>query len=314
MNQALQVCLIIPTKNRPRDLELAVRSICVQTVVLLSLVIVDQSLDDESRRRVEAELAEAERRRGVRWKLKYVHDPSISGGAMARNRAMAIADGDVWVFLDDDVILEPDYLEQLVAVYRDCPGAAGVSGIITNQRRPPARYRLWSALFVHGPFRDERQPIYWNADRLHNSPPLAVDRFTGAAMSFRAGVVRGKVFDENLRGVSEAEDVDFCARLGPTAVLLIAPRARLEHRHSPAGRLRDHWLRRSVRGDFFLYRKNWNKGFFNFLCYLWLWVGYCLVALLAGLLRASLDPWRALRTGIEEAAQAAPRPRGGGAT
>ncbi len=314
MNQALQVCVIIPTKNRPRDLELAVRSICVQTVVPRSLVIVDQSADHESRRRVEAELAEAERRRGARWKLKYVHDPSISGLAMARNRAMAIADGDVWAFLDDDVILEPDFLEQLLAVYRDFPGAAGVSGIITNQRRPPARYRLWSALFVHGPFRDDRQPIYWNADRLRNSPPLVVDRFTGAAMSFRAGVVRGKFFDENLRGVSDGEDVDFCMRLGPDSLLLLAPRARLEHRRSLLGRPKDHWLRQSVRGDLFLYRKNWNKGFFNFLCHLWLWVGYCLVALLAGLRRASLDPWRALRTGAEEAAQAAPRPRSRGAT
>jgi hypothetical protein len=88
--------------------------------------------------------------------------------------------------------------------------------------------------------------------------------------------------------------------------LLIAPRARLEHRHSPASRLHDHWLRRSVRGNIFLYRKNWNNGTFNRLCYSWLVLGYFLVAVVASVRRLSLDPCRALRTGQEEARRAFP--------
>jgi hypothetical protein len=91
--------------------------------------------------------------------------------------------------------------------------------------------------------------------------------------------------------------------------LVIAPGARLEHRHSPVGRLRNHWLRRSVRGNFFLYHKNWNQGFFNHLCYWWLWAGYYFVALVASLRRMSFDPWRALRTGAAEASQTT-RPQG----
>jgi len=79
-------------------------------------------------------------------------------------------------------------------------------------------------------------------------------------MSFRADVITGRRFDENLRGVSDGEDVDFCIQLGSATKLVVAPGARLEHRHSTAGRLRDHWLRRSVRGNFFLYHKNWNRG------------------------------------------------------
>ena len=120
-------------------------------------------------------------------------------------------------------------------------------------------------------------------------------------MSFRADAVRDHRFDENLRGVSDGEDADFCLQLGPTAKLVIAPAARLEHRHSPAERLRDHWLRRSVRGNFFLYHKNWSGRFFNQLCYWWLWTGYGAVAFVASIRRASLDPWRALRTGAVEA-------------
>lgn len=300
----MQVCVIIPTKHRPDDLQRAVRSLFAQTVAPLSLIIVDQSTDDESYRRVEAELAAAARNRGASWKLNYILEPQISGAAMARNRAIAVAHGDVWLFLDDDVILESDFVEQLLAVYRDRPCVGGVSGVICNYPRPPVMSRIWNSIFARGPFRDERQPIYWNANRLRNSPPITVRRFGAGLMSFRADAVRGKFFDENLHGVSEGEDVDFCSRLDPGTTLLIAPRARLQHNHSLVGRLRDHWLRRSARGNVFLYRKNWHRGLVNRLCYAWLWVGYCLVATVASLRRRSLDPCRALRNGTREATQA----------
>jgi GT2 family glycosyltransferase len=227
---------------------------------------------------------------------------------MARNRAMEIADGDIWLFLDDDVVLEPDFVEQLLAVYREYPQVDGVSGIITNYSRPGFLFRIWTVIFVRGPFRDERQPIYWNADSLRGSGPIAVFRFTGALMSFRATVMRGRLFDKNLQGVSDGEDIDFCIQLGPDAKLVIAPRARLEHRHSLV-RLQDHWLRRSVRGNIFVYRKNWNKKSFNRLCYSWLVVGYSLVAIVASIRRLSLDPYRALRMGREEARRAVPLSR-----
>jgi GT2 family glycosyltransferase len=306
MKERLSACVIIPSKNRPADLQRAVRSVLDQTAGPRSLIIVDQSPDEESRRRVEAELSEATARNGLIWKLKYIHDTTISGLAMARNRAMKVADCDVWLFLDDDVVLEADFIEQLLAVYRNCTDVEGVSGIITNYPRPRLVHRIWGALFVRGPFHDERQPIYWHADQLRDSRPISVHRFGGGLMSFRADAIRGKLFDENLQGVSDGEDVDFCAQLGPDAKLLIAPRARLEHRHSPASRLHDHWLRRSVRGNIFLYRKNWNNGTFNRLCYSWLVLGYFLVAVVASVRRLSLDPCRALRTGQEEARRAFP--------
>ncbi len=303
-----EVSVIIPTKNRPDALSLAVRSLLGQTFASVSLVIVDQSPDDESRRHVEAELSAAKEWRSPLCRLNYIHDSAIAGAAAARNRAMAAAGGDIWLFLDDDVCLESDFVEQLIAVYRDHPETAGVSGIITNYPRPPLGFRLWSGLFMRGPFHDERQPIYWNAERLRDSPPIRVHRFGGGLMSFRAEAIRGKYFDENLdlnlSGVSDGEDVDFCSRLDPDAVLLIAPRARLQHYQSPAGRLADHWLRRHARGNLFLFHKHWNRGLSNRLSYRWLCFGYSAVALVASCRRLSLEPWHALRLGAHEASNA----------
>jgi GT2 family glycosyltransferase len=303
-----QISIIIPTKNRPNALALAVRSLLAQTVAPLSLVIVDQSPDDESRWRVETELARRASASRTGPCLDYIHDSSILGAAAARNRAMAVAEGDIWLFLDDDVCLEPDFIEQLLAVYRERPEVTGVSGIITNYARASLAYRLWSGCFLRGPFHDERQRIYWNAGRLRGSLPIRVHRFGGGLMSFRAEVIRDNRFDENLdrsfSGVSDGEDVDFCARLGSDALLLIAPRARLQHFHDPSGRLSDHWLRRHARGNVFLYHKNWNRNVLNRLRYGWLWLGYSAVATTATFRHGSLVPWRALRTGALEAARA----------
>ncbi len=300
----LAVCVIIPTKNRPDDLERAVGSLLTQTVVPQSLVVIDQSVGSEGRRRVEAELASAKRLGRNTFRLTYIHDSHISGGAVARNRGMELADGDVWLFLDDDVVLEEEFVQELLKVYQAYPKADGVSGVMTNYPRAPLAFRVWSAIFVHGRFRDRRQPIYWNAERLRNSSPLPVDRFTGCVMSFRANAVGGTTFDNNLYGVSEGEDIDFCLRLGHPATLLMAPRARLEHRHSQIGRLQDHWLRRYVRGNLFIYYKHWNTNAFNRLCHAWLQIGLGSVALIACVRRLSIDPWHALTTGIAEARQA----------
>jgi len=314
ISNALSVCVIIPTKNRPHDLQLATRSLFAQTLTAGSLVIIDQSADDASKLLVESELANALKRSGPGWNLQYIRDSSISGAAAARNRAMETADGDIWLFLDDDVVLETDFVEKLLATYRDHREATGVSGIITNYPRPPLAWRLWSGLFMRGPFHDERQPIYWNAERLRNSPPLRVRGFTGASMSFRAEAIRGERLDEDLSAVWYVDDVDFCFRLGADAVLLIAPRVRLQHLHSPIGRLDDHWLRRHSHSNLFLYRRHWNRGLRNQLVYRWLWLGYWAAAMAASCRRFSLEPWHALRRGAAEANQAIPHPQRSRAT
>jgi GT2 family glycosyltransferase len=308
MPNSPRVSIIIPTKNRPVDLKSAVRSIIAQTCAPFCLLIVDQSVNDDGRRGVENELALAEARGGCGWKLNYILDSTIAGASAARNHAMRIADRGIWLFLDDDVELEPDFIEQLVAVYRDYPEAGGVSGVITNYPRMPFVFRFWSRIFERGPFRDERQRIYWNADHLRNSPPIRVRHFTGALMSFRSRAVQSIFFDEALdhhfRGVSDGEDVAFCEKLGRKTELCITPRARLRHNHSAVGRLTDHWLRRHARANRFLYKNHWNKGLLNRLDYGWLWIGYRLIAAVASARRLSLEPWRALSVGLGEARQA----------
>ena len=296
----LSISIIIPTKNRLNDLTLTVETLLAQTILPDQLVVVDQSAGDESERAVRSLLAQASQGVRGRVRLDYILNRAITGGAQARNRAMEIADGAIWLFLDDDVCLEPDFIAQLLEAYGQFPTAAGVSGIVTNYSFPPGAALAWRTLFVRGPFHDDRQPVYWNAARLRGGEPVPVSRFGGGLMSFRAEAVRNVRFDENLSGVSDGEDVDFCAHLKPGSLLLITPQARLVHNQSPAGRSQKHWSSREAKSNHYLYHRNWRSGIFNRVCFGWLNLGYGLVASFASLRRGSLEPWRDLLEGMRD--------------
>jgi glucosyl-dolichyl phosphate glucuronosyltransferase len=278
-----KISVIIPTKNRAGDLRCTLEGLVVQTRRPDEIIVVDQSavpsFEPES----------------VPKTVTYVYAPNISGAAEARNVAMDRATGNIWLFLDDDVILEPEYVEEIVLAYS--PEVAGVSGIITNYGAPPISWRLFEKVFVKGAFRDDRQPVYWRANDLRFHGPQRVKQFGCGVMSFRATVIRDLRFDPKLTGCSLAEDIDFCARLPRGAVLLIAPTARLFHKRSEVGRATAHWLDTHAQSSAYMRLRNWNRGLADDLCFAWLQIGYALMAAVGSLKRGSLEPFRAWRRG-----------------
>lgn len=282
MSEKQKVSVIIPTKNRNADLEQTIRTLLAQSRMADELIVVDQSL-------VGSHLQAGS------LPLKHVYNPAITGASQARNEGMKQASGDIWLFLDDDVDLEPSFVEKLLAAY--APGIAGVSGIITNYKAPSLVQRIWTGIFQRGPFHDERQNIYYKAAKLARSAPIKIRAFGGGLMSFRADVIRELRFDENLHGASFAEDIDFCARLPRNSILLITPQARLIHKHSPANRNSVHWLDLHAQGANYMRERHWRSGIWNNLCFAWLNVGYALSATLSSIRRNSLEPWKAWKRG-----------------
>jgi GT2 family glycosyltransferase len=277
-----RVSVIIPTKYRRKALEETIRTLLAQTRMADELIIVDQN---ETKSLLQTSPLS----------LKHIYNPEITSAAQARNEGMKQATGDVWLFLDDDVVLEPEFIEKLLAAY--APGVTGVSGIITNYSAPPIIRRIWTALFQLGPFYDKRLDIYHHPERLAGSAPIKIRDFTGCLMSFRADGIRGLWFDENLPGASPAEDIDFCARLPRNSVLLITPQARLMHKRSPEGRNPALWLELHAHDANYMRQRHWQLGFWNNVCFVWLNVGYVLAAILSSGRRMSLEPWRAWKRG-----------------
>src|SRR3989442_697558 len=93
--------------------------------------------------------------------LDPVGDREINGAAAARNVAFDRARSDVLLCVDDDMEPAPDALERLVAHLMTVPQLAAVTPVITNYEAPALSHRLVSTIFSRGPFRDDRQPVYW---------------------------------------------------------------------------------------------------------------------------------------------------------
>jgi GT2 family glycosyltransferase len=299
------VTAIIPTRNRPEDLQIAVRTLLDQTMLPRELIIVDQSPQDDSERLIRSQFSSAGDygRSGVA--LIYVRDMAITGAATARNAAIELATSDVVLFLDDDVELEPDFIENLAHSYERLPEVAGISGIITNYRPPGLPLKLWTQVFFRGPFHDDRQGIYYKAEALRGSEPIRVSRFGGGLMSFRAPAIRNVRFDANLTGASEGEDVDFCLHLAPGTKLAIDPSVRLVHKISARARVSQHWITPVARANVYLFYRNWNTGAKNRLCFLWLKAGFSIVALASSARRRSLNPWHSFKDALAEGMQLA---------
>jgi GT2 family glycosyltransferase len=279
----MRISVIIPTKNRKEDLQSTLEDLAAQTRRPDEVLIVDQSPIPSFEPS------------GVQIAVNYIHAPNISGAATARNVAMDCAIGDLWIFLDDDVILEPQYIDEIVRAYT--PEIAGVSGIITNYSVPPFTRRLFDKLFVRGAFSDDRQPVYWHANELRYKGPQKVRQFGCGVMSFRAEVIRNLRFDPKLTGGSLAEDIDYCAHLPRGSQLVIAPNARLIHKMSAVGRATGHWLEAHSQSSYYMRQRNWHRGMGDDLSFAWLRIGYTVMAAIGSIKRGSLEPFRAWRRG-----------------
>jgi GT2 family glycosyltransferase len=105
-------------ERRWPDLLAAVGSVCEQSPPPGEVVVV---IDHNA-----ALLARAERELSVAHVVANRHARGLSG---ARNTGVATAKGDILVFLDDDAVAEPGWLDALVSRYRD-PGVIGVGGAV----------------------------------------------------------------------------------------------------------------------------------------------------------------------------------------
>jgi GT2 family glycosyltransferase len=289
-SNTLTVSVIIPTKNRAADLARTIETLLQQTIKPLELILVDQSPAPTFARRIPIPVV-------------CIHDPTLSGLTAARNASMKVARGDIWLFLDDDVLLEPDFIEEILKAYD--ANVTGVSGIITNYSVPPLRQRLWESVFHFGPFRDQRQSIYRKAEALRDSKPIPVRQFGGGLMSFRASAIRNHRFDSNLTGASPGEDIDFCAGLPKGSVLLITPRARLVHNRSAESRDPTHWISVAAQVSSYMRERHWKRGIWNNFCYAWLSVGYAALAVYSLLKQRTIAPWMAWRQGVRRGTQIA---------
>lgn len=152
-------------------------------------------------------------------KFRYfkIYPPNLPN---ARNYGVKMAKGDIILFVDDDVYLKEDWIENhsLNYQYHDISGVSGriiEKGITSHDKKVVGKINFWG------------KPIN-NRDSTHKT---FVEWASGGNTSFRKDLIyECGGFDENYLGNSIFEDVDFSYRLTKLGKKIIfEPKAKLVH-------------------------------------------------------------------------------------
>jgi GT2 family glycosyltransferase len=249
-------CFVIATRNRHDYLLDTVRSLVGQTVLPRELCIVDSSEETPGRAEIEQLCADAE------LALDYVH-PAPRGLTVQRNVGIDRTTGDPVFLIDDDVWMDTDVHEQILAEYeRWGPELGGVRGVPVEPPRPGRLTIAWRKLFGMGGWWPEAsgrmRPGFFVEGVSASAGVRRLEYFNGWFMSYRREVFEHERFDENLSGYAFKEDIDFSYGLVKRGYVLVqTPRARIDHRKSLSERLSPYDRQRmSLANQFYLHRKH----------------------------------------------------------
>lgn len=308
----LSASVVIPTYNRPDDLARCLASLVGQTRRPDQVIVIDDGALDV------VPGAEALSAAGIELIYRRKTAPGVTE---SRNLGIALARGAIVFLSEDDVILEPGYVDAILTVFETDPDGAiaGVGGIVTNERRGPLSSLLRQIIYV---------PLYLSAvneGRMlrsgfageYGESPLAirhvrdVDFLIGGVSAFRRDRLTGIEFSNRFRsttGYGQGEDKDFSLRVARRGRLVVQPGARLTHH--PAQK---HKFNQRVRGraviisKHLLFRTHLLERWWHWLPFGYALVSYTLLRLVMALVmfrrsewqrvRGTLDGWTAILTG-----------------
>jgi glycosyltransferase involved in cell wall biosynthesis len=126
------------------------------------------------------------------YPFQVYHQPERSGQSAARNRAARLAEGDILIFLDSDVVVEPETLPRMAALLEERHELDGVFGCYSSEgnpgESPVSRFR--NLLHRH----------------VHQSSAGPVGTFwAGLGAIRRHSFLEGGSFDSRLDGIEDVE-------------------------------------------------------------------------------------------------------------
>ncbi|MBD1823974.1 glycosyltransferase family 2 protein [Cyanobacteria bacterium FACHB-DQ100] len=232
MTQPL-ISVIIPTYGREEPLRETLIDVLKQDYPHYEVLVVDQTpVHEPDTQQFLEELAQVGK---IRWfRLNWASLPG------ARNYAVRRSSGEILVFIDDDVQLEPSYLTAHAKNYQRSEVGA-VAGRVFD--------RMKLADFAPGLEIQDLPPeahdpgiAWYHLNLVHTVKPQRVLSARGCNMSYRREIFQqhGIWFDERFRGSAVREESDFCLRLRKTGLMIwYDPEASLVHLGEETGGCHD---------------------------------------------------------------------------
>ena len=235
----IKLTIAIPTHNRAatlRETLASVSALAIPADIASECIVVDNASTDDTARTVEASADNSALR------VRRVFEARL-GSSFARNRAVAESASDFILFIDDDVIVEPEWAAELLVCLRDRNLDAACGMVLPRWSSAPPEWlgpSLWVKLAVH----DQRA--------IAAAPPAAAEHlvnYFSANVGFRRSAFeRFGNFREDLGVVGgnpiSGEDTELFARImARGGTIGFAPRA-IVHHLIPAERMTRAYLRR----------------------------------------------------------------------
>ncbi|MGD0577098.1 MAG: glycosyltransferase family A protein, partial [Candidatus Staskawiczbacteria bacterium] len=140
----LKLSIVIPTKDREEDIIKCVESISKQTSMPAEVLVIDDGqISETTKEKIRQMLLEKD----IVFKYFKKDNPGL---AESKNLGAKESNGDVVLFLDDDVILDKDYIKNLLIIWSkkwNEKKLAGVSGVISNSRIKSSAEILFNKIF-----------------------------------------------------------------------------------------------------------------------------------------------------------------------
>lgn len=219
------VSIIIPTRKRPGCAESLLSDLSKQTEDF-EVILFNDEQDPETEKLAKQEWP---------FPVKYLYSQSRSNSCVSRNLCLKEAAGKYIIFLDDDVRVSQDFLNQVLQTFQKFDI---FSFVIHEPSRPQRRVfkklleTLWPGkvfpLFGYftGGFNYARSAAAW----VHHLP--------GAMMAYKAELCKEVRFDEKIgEGTGYLDDADFsfsvCQKTGAKAWFV--PNFKITHLKVPSG-------------------------------------------------------------------------------
>lgn len=292
-----RVSVIVPTLNRRADLLDFCGSLLAQTVRPHELIVVDAGQVPDMEAALQAALAGS----GV----ALVYRKSRAGTSLQRNIALELVSGEFVLLCDDDLLLEPPYIERsLEAMITPLQPPVGcVLGTFSSPGRPRGwRQRYFKAFrMTHAAEGDKPHQTRIGTVRWLVAPSKVVQIpvASGGRTLYRAACFDGERFDEFLPGYTLNEDVELSYRIAKRWSIVQTPHARCFHKRSGEGRV-DYGDRvsRLIYSQFYFFGKHAKKGPIELTEFVWNNVGTAIFYTGFGLAKGKPSEAKAVLRGI----------------
>jgi len=247
----MNLSVVIATKGRPDDLRQTLGSLSAANPPPYEVIVVDGDPDHSAERVAAANAAHLPA-------LSYFSSPA--GLTVQRNRGLEAVAGEVVVFLDDDVEVDPGLFGALARAYEETK-VVGATGRVVEAA--PRRFGNKRSLARRMLFRGEEGTMtrFGYPRRLQTTDvERDVEFMQGCLMSARRDVALRLGFDEALPGYALAEDEDFSYRLSRAGRIRYLPEAVVWHKNTGmrSSAIRG-FNRDTVVNRTYLFRKNFER-------------------------------------------------------